>query len=68
MHVEFSTAPETEEIKMVSHTAAAPAGHYGQKPQRSSAALGTIVMFAALSPMCAVCGFMLSQILGFVPY
>ena len=53
---------------MLSHSVAAPANLYGTKPQRSSAALGTLVMFAALSPMCAVCGFMLSQILGYVPY
>ncbi len=53
---------------MYSHSAIAPAGHRVERPYRSSAALGTIVMFAALSPMCAVCGFMLSQILGYVPY
>ena len=53
---------------MLSHSATAPAGYRSEKPYRSSAALSTIVMFAALSPMCAVCGFMLSQILGFVPY
>ena len=66
MHVEFSAASGIEEIKMASYTATA--GYHGVKPYRSSATLGTIVMFAALSPMCAVCGFMLSQILGFVPY
>ena len=27
-----------------------------------------IVMLAMLSPVCAVCGLMLAQILGFVPY
>ena len=53
---------------MASHSATASYGYRGEKPYRSSATLGTIVMFAALSPMCAVCGFMLSQILGFVPY
>ena len=52
---------------MTSYVATAPAGYHSAKPYRS-AALSTIVMFAALSPMCAVCGFMLSQILGYVPY
>ena len=32
-----------------------------------SAALGLVVMFMALSPVFAVCGFMLAQILGYIP-
>lgn len=32
-----------------------------------SAALGLVVMFMALSPVFAACGFMLAQILGYIP-
>ena len=55
---------------MRSQFALATAGHGAARiqSQRSSATLGAIVMLAALSPMFAVCGFMLAQILGFVPY
>ena len=40
----------------------APAMHRGK-----STALGLVVMFMALSPVFAVCGFMLAQILGYIP-
>jgi hypothetical protein len=55
---------------MRSQYALATAGHGAVRVQthRTSAGLGTIVMLAALSPIFAVCGFMLAQILGFVPY
>ena len=32
-----------------------------------SAALGLFVMFTMLAPVFAVCGFMLAQILGYIP-
>lgn len=32
-----------------------------------STALSLVVMFMALSPVFAVCGFMLAQILGYIP-
>ena len=27
-----------------------------------------VILFAALSPLCAVCGFMLAEIAGFAPF
>jgi hypothetical protein len=35
--------------------------------RRKSTGLGLVVMFMALSPVFAVCGFMLAQILGYIP-
>lgn len=49
-------------LMAASHNATKPRDHY------TSSGLGPIMMFAALSPLCAVCGLMLTQILGFVPY
>ncbi|HTP77003.1 MAG TPA: hypothetical protein VMJ73_08470 [Rhizomicrobium sp.] len=43
----------------------------GAAPARStatSASLGALVMLTMLSPMFAVCGFMLAQILGYSPF
>lgn len=55
---------------MFSRIAVMAADQRSVKPQDATASsgLGPIVMFAALSPLCAVCGLMLTQILGFVPY
>jgi hypothetical protein len=44
------------------HHAAKPAANF------TSAGFGPIILVVALSPLCAVCGLMLSQIFGFAPY
>lgn len=68
--IEASAAAGLEEIMMRSQYALATSGRGAARVQTHlpSAGLGTIVMLAALSPIFAVCGFMLAQILGFVPY
>ena len=52
----------------VQHTLAFAGGSFGPAVRRSrSTALSLVVMFMALSPVFAVCGFMLAQILGYIP-
>ena len=47
---------------------AAPGQSFAPALRRGkSTALGLIVMFMALSPVFTVCGFMLAQILGYIP-
>ena len=55
---------------MRSQYAMAAAGHgvARVRTDRVATGLGAVVMLAALSPIFAVCGFMLAQILGYVSY
>jgi hypothetical protein len=45
--------------------ALATAGSAPARTSAASASLGALVMLTMLSPMFAVCGFMLAQILGY---
>ena len=60
--------PRTEEMKMMrSQLALATAGRGAalDRTSRASTVLGAMLLFAALSPMLAVSGFMLAQIFGY---